>query len=124
MKHKSTTFANGLCTPPCGSSHGNLSSFRFRNSILMLFLLLIVGTNAAWGWEVRGRGLTGLTVGSGTWAGDNNYVTMTDAGNNLYYALFRNQAARNDNEYRYKICPDWKGTGNYDASKGNVNIIN
>ena len=123
MKHFTQATANGLCTPPCGSSHGNLSSFRFRNSILMLFLLLIVGTNAAWGWEVRGRGLTGLTVGSGTWAGDNNYVTMTDAGNNLYYALFRNQAARNDNEYRYKICPDWKGTGNYDASKGNVNIV-
>lgn len=48
MKHFTQATANGLCTPPCGSSHGNLSSFRFRNSLLMLFLLLIVGTNAAW----------------------------------------------------------------------------
>ena len=123
MKHKSTISANGLHTPPCGSSHGNLSSFNLRYSLLMLFLLLIVGTNAAWGWEVRGRGLTGLTVGSGTWAGDNNYVTMTDAGNNLYYAVFQNQAARSDNEYRYKICDGWKGTNYYDSSKGNVNLV-
>ena len=49
MKHKSTIFANGLHTPPCGGSHGNLSSFRFRNFLLMLFLLLMfVGSNVAW----------------------------------------------------------------------------
>lgn len=65
MKHNSTIFANGLCTPPCGSSHGNLSSFRFRNSLLMLFLLLfllVVGSSSAWAdWQIRGEGWGGAS---------------------------------------------------------------
>lgn len=122
MKNLTLNSANGFPTPPCSHSHSKSTRFSLFTSLL-LFFLLIVGSNAAWGWEVRGRGLTGLTVGSGTWAGDNNYVTMTDAGNNLYYAVFQNQAARSDNEYRYKICDGWKGTDYYDSSKGNVNLV-
>lgn len=47
MKHNLLSTANGLCTPPCGSSHRKSLSFQFRNSLLLLFLLM-VGTNAVW----------------------------------------------------------------------------
>lgn len=72
MKHTTSTTANGLCTPPCGSSLGNLSSFRFRNSLLMLFLLLIVGSNAAWAASSTAYFTPGATIyfhvtGSAVW---------------------------------------------------------
>lgn len=47
MKHNLLFSANGLCTPPCSSSHGKSLSFQFRNSLLLLFLL-IVGSSAVW----------------------------------------------------------------------------
>ena len=48
MKHNLLSTANGLCTPPCGSSHRKSLSFQLRNSLLLLFLLLMVGSSAAW----------------------------------------------------------------------------
>lgn len=39
MKHKSTIFANGLCTPPCGSSQSKSTRFSLLTSFLLFFLL-------------------------------------------------------------------------------------
>ena len=55
MKHNLLISANGLCTPPCGSSHRKSLSFQFRNSLLLLFLLM-VGTNAVWAESVTYNG--------------------------------------------------------------------
>ncbi len=48
MKHFTQTTANGLCTPPCGSSQSKSTRFSLFTSLL-LFFLLFVGSNAAWG---------------------------------------------------------------------------
>jgi len=47
MKHFTQTTANGLCTPPCGSSQSKSTRFSLFTSLL-LFFLLFVGSNAAW----------------------------------------------------------------------------
>ena len=47
MKHTTSTTANGLCTPPCGSSQGKSTRFSLLTSFLLLFLMF-VGSNAAW----------------------------------------------------------------------------
>lgn len=134
MRHTTSTTANGLCTPPCGSSHGNLSSFRFRNSLLMLFLLLFVGTGSAWGRTptIFGEGLPGLNICSdcGNW--DSNTKVMQSMGENGYwFAEFLNVAATDNNKYRFKIAINdgdwWNGamnSGNTNESMGNVDIVN
>ncbi len=102
MKHFTQTTANGLHTPPCGSSHGKLSSFRFRNSLLMLFLLLFVGTNAAWaGWRFQGQ-----DGSSDDWGrGDN----MTQVGSSdIWYYKISNLNA----DIQFKI-----NNGNWDGEK-------
>ncbi len=133
MKHFTQT-ANGLCTPPCGSSQGNLSSFRFRNSLLMLFLLLIVGTNAAWGRTptIFGEGLPGLNTCSDCGDWNNNSKVMQSMGEDGYwYAEFLNVPATENNKYRFKIAINdgtwWDGamnSGNTNESMGNVDIVN
>ena len=47
MKHFTQTTANGLHTPPCGSSQSKSTRFSLLTSFLLFFLLL-VGSNAAW----------------------------------------------------------------------------
>ena len=47
MKHFTQTTANGLHTPPCGSSQSKSTRFSLLTS-LMLFFLLFVGNNAVW----------------------------------------------------------------------------
>ena len=47
MKHFTQTTANGLHTPPCGSSQSKSTRFSLLTSFL-LFFLLFVGSNAAW----------------------------------------------------------------------------
>ena len=55
MKHFTQTTANGLHTPPCGSSQGKSTRFNLLTSLL-LFFLLFVGSNAAWaGWRFQGQ---------------------------------------------------------------------
>lgn len=89
----------------------------------MLFLLLIVGTNAAWAWNVRGEGLPGLNTCSGCGNWNSNIVEMTGIGDNTYCATFLNVAAESGTRYRFKICDNWKGTDNLDQSKSNVNFV-
>lgn len=126
MKHFTQATANGLCTPPCGSSHGNLSSFRFRNSLLMPLLvlfLLMVGSSVVWAWNVRGEGLPGLNTCTDCPNWDSNIVEMAGIGNNTYCATFLNVAVESGTRYRLKICDGWKGTDNLDQSKSNVNFV-
>ena len=122
MKHNSTTSANGLHTPPCGSSQSKSTRFSLLTSLL-LFFLLFVGSNAAWAWNVRGEGLPGLNTctNCGNW--DSNIVDMVDIGNNTFCATFLNVAAESSNRYRFKVCDGWKGTEKLDQSKSNVNFV-
>lgn len=120
MKHFTQTTANGLHTPPCGSSQGNLSSFRFRNSLLMLFLLLFAGSNAAWaGWRFQGQNGT-----DENWErGDN----MTQVGSSdIWYYQISNLNA----DIQFKINNgNWGGynqkywSANHDdQNRGNVQL--
>ena len=129
MKHTTSTTANGLCTPPCGSSHGNLSSFRFRNSLLMplmMLFLLIVGTNAAWGIEthyIAGEGWTGST-----W--NQKDLAMTALRSDTVYYLI--PAEKITGQIKFKLNPasdpgDWSkqlNSNNIDNTQtySNVNL--
>lgn len=55
MKHNLLISANGLCTPPCGSSHRKSLSFQFRYSLLLLFLLM-VGNGQVWADNITFQG--------------------------------------------------------------------
>ncbi len=121
MKHFTQTTANGLHTPPCGSSHGNLSSFTLLTSLL-LFFLLFVGSNAAWaGWRFQGQ--DGSNDG-GAW---NNGDNMTQVGSSdVWYYKISNLNA----DIQFKINNgNWGGdnqkywSANHDdQNRGNVQL--
>ena len=81
MKHKSTIFANGLHTPPCGSSQSKSTRFSLLTSLL-LFFLLMVGSNAAWATAYTGNL---YIVGTCTDAGwDPNSAFKLDRDGSIY----------------------------------------
>lgn len=131
MKHFTQATANGLCTPPCGSSQSKSTRFSLLTSFLLFFLLL-VGSNAAWARPtIYGEGLPGLNAsGAANW--DSNTKEMSAYGEaNTYYAEFLNVAATDNNTYRFKIAVNdagdwWSGamdSNNTNESMGNVDIV-
>lgn len=126
MKHFTQATANGLCTPPCGSSHGNLSSFRFRNSLLMPLLvlfLLVVGSSSAWaGWCFQGQEANN---GDGSWGNGDN-MTQVGSSDVWYYKVsnvsrtiefkINNGSWDNENQKYYEANTD-------DQNRGNVPLV-
>ena len=138
MKHFTQANANGLCTPPCGSSHGKSTRFFF---LTLLLGLLTLGSTLAWGRTptIFGEGLPGLNAsGASNW--DSNTKVMQSMGEDGYwYAEFLNVPATDNNKYRFKIAINdgnwWDGAmvgistndannfGNLDRSKSNVLFV-
>ena len=138
MKHFTQTTANGLHTPPCGSSHGKSTRFFF---LTLLLGLLTFGSTSAWGRTptIFGEGLPGLNAsGASNW--DSNTKVMQSMGEDGYwYAEFLNVPATDNNKYRFKIAINdgnwWDGAmvgistndannfGNLDRSKSNVLFV-
>ena len=111
MKHNLLSTANGLCTPPCGSSHRKSLSFQFRNSLLLLFLLM-VGTNAVWAdgyYAVHGNNWQGTD--GGQWNDNNNKARMTHQADGVYCC--DKVAVSNGTTILFKILygPGYEGNG-------------
>ena len=132
MKHFTQTTANGLHTPPCGSSQSKSTRFSLLTSFL-LFFLLFVGSNAAWGRTptIFGEGLPGLNTCSDCGDWNNNSKVMQSMGEDGYwYAEFLNVDATTDNKYRFKIALGdgnwWDGamtSANTNEGMGNVDVV-
>lgn len=113
----------GFTPPPCGSSQGNLSSFQFRNSLLMLFLLMIVGTGSAWaGWRFQGQEANN---GDGSWGNGDN-MTQVGSSDVWYYKVsnvsrtiefkINNGSWENENQKYYEANTD-------DQNRGNIPLV-
>lgn len=124
MKHNLLISANGLCTPPCGSSRRKSLSFQFRNSLLLLFLL-IVGTNAVWGSTSTSYFTPGVTIyfhvtSSAVWTTNSNsfQVILFDKDNNTNAIKNDNSTTIMDACDKHHPCNlyDYTGSGHHISS--------
>lgn len=72
MKHFTQATANGLCTPPCGSSHGKSTRFFF---LTLLLGLLTLGSTLAWANDYELHNPIGA---------DGYYIVKWDCANNTW----------------------------------------
>lgn len=107
MKHFTQTTANGLCTPPCGSSQGKSTSFNLRYSLLMpllLLFLLIVGNSPVWADTYFKPGETIYLRVSGDCKNWYNFGGWAV----IFYYAGNDNIAYGQNAYHERL---WNGTG-------------
>ena len=130
MKHILLTTANGLLTP-CGTSQSKSTRFSLFTSLLLFFLLL-VGSNAAWALDyyVVGENWTSNSESAGWDKKGNNNFKMTKSGDVWYYKISNVSSSTN---LQIKIRPSddtegWEkhlyyGANHDTQNRGNVTLV-
>lgn len=97
MKHNLLISANGLCTPPCGSSHRKSLSFQFRYSLLLLFLLMFVGNGQVWAESVTYNGTEFFYWNSHQYIGNDSWgsIYATSVTDRKMWLKFTNSSNNN-----------------------------
>lgn len=103
MKHFTQTTANGLHTPPCGGSQSKSTRFSLFTSLL-LFFLLIVGSNAAWADNITFQGNEVFYFDKLSNSGWDGSIVANDA--NIYL-----QFANNGNNQTRSSAAQWEDQG-------------